>query len=209
VLARLWNPDSGSVFINGVDINCLDLGKWRQQLSFVRQRPYIFSSSIATNISMAPIESEAEARLVEQSARSASLGPDLSALPDGMDTTVGERGIMLSGGQRQRVSLARGLHRDYSLLLLDDVISAVDHETERRLIETIRAAAKATESDEHSQPTTIIVSHRISALAYADKILVLDNGKLIASGDHQTLSAIEGPYRDALLHQKGVDNGEA
>ena len=208
VLSRLWNPESGSVFINGVDINSIDLYKWRQQLAYVRQRPYLFSRSIAENISMAPLTSETEAQLVETSAKSASLWTDLCALPDGIETTVGERGIMLSGGQRQRVSLARGLHRSYDLLLLDDVISAVDHETERRLINTIRATGSSDDSKTQTRPTTIIVSHRISALAHADMILVLDNGKLIATGDHQTLSVLEGPYREALLHQSGKENSE-
>jgi ATP-binding cassette, subfamily B, multidrug efflux pump len=208
VLSRLWNPDDGTVLINGVDINHIDLYKWRKQLSYVRQRPYLFSRSIAENISMAPITNDDEAKLVESSAKSASLGPDLCVLHDGIDTTVGERGIMLSGGQRQRVSLARGLHRSYDLLLLDDVISAVDHETERHLIKTIRAASTSTGSKSQTQPTTIIVSHRISALAHADQILVLDNGRLVATGDHETLSTIEGPYREALLHQQGRSDSE-
>jgi len=209
LLSRLWNPPSGTVFVNGDDITNLDLYKWREQLSYVRQRPYLFSRSIAENISMAPILDSEEADLVEGAARRASLWSDLCALPEGIETTVGERGIMLSGGQRQRVSLARGLHRSYDLLLLDDVISAVDHETERRLIETIRAAGTSEGSSSRTQPTTIIVSHRISALAHADKILVLDNGRLVAVGDHETLANTPGPYREALLHQKGeVDNEE-
>jgi ATP-binding cassette subfamily B protein len=121
----------------------------------------------------------------------AALDQDLVALPDGLETVVGERGIMLSGGQRQRVALARGLYRGGDLLILDDVLSAVDHSTEAELVETITGLARRPEA-----PTVIIASHRLSALRHCDLILVLDHGRLADVGSHAELVVRPGLYRD-------------
>jgi ATP-binding cassette subfamily B protein len=107
---------------------------------------------------------------------------------------------MLSGGQRQRVALARGLYRDFDLLLLDDVLSAVDHDTEQRLIAALQARSQAVREG-RGRPTTLLVSHRVSAMRHADRILVLDAGRLVDSGSHQELVSRGGPYRDAWLYQ--------
>lgn len=194
LLARLYNPPEGTVLIDGVDVRTLDLDAWRQRLAVVPQRPFLFSDSIASNISLS---NQPDMAKVQAAASLASLDPDLEALPDGLMTTVGQRGIMLSGGQRQRVALARGLFRRADLILLDDVLSAVDHENEARLVATLAGL-----SQEGPKPTTFIVSNRISAFRYADIILVFEDGRLTAKGDHDTLSRQPGVYRESWLVQR-------
>lgn len=136
---------------------------------------------------------------LESVLRSASLVDDIGQLPDGLDTIVGERGVMLSGGQRQRTALARALYRQPSILLLDDVLSAVDQRTEARLVEAIRGLGEHTESG--PTPTTVIVSHRTSVLEHADEILVLEAGAVVERGTHAELIKRNGFYADAHRHQ--------
>jgi ATP-binding cassette subfamily B multidrug efflux pump len=131
---------------------------------------------------------------------SACLEPDLDALPHGLDTIVGERGVMLSGGQRQRTALARALYREPKLLLLDDVLSAVDQATESKLVSAIRSLTAA--EGDTKPPTTVIVSHRTSVLEHADEILVFDHGAVVERGTHAELIARDGPYAAAHEHQR-------
>jgi ATP-binding cassette subfamily B protein len=126
----------------------------------------------------------------------AALESDLEALPDGLETVVGERGIMLSGGQRQRVALARGLYRRGDLLILDDVLSSVDHQTEAQLVETVASLTRRP-----GAPTVLIASHRLSALRHCDCVLVLEGGRLVDTGTHAELVERPGPYRDTWLVQ--------
>ena len=121
---------------------------------------------------------------------------DLPALPNGLDTVVGERGIMLSGGQRQRVALARGLYQGGEVILLDDVLSAVDHENEQRLVKSLSSF------NERAQPSCVIVSNSISAFRHANQIIVLDQGTVVQRGTHKELIQQDGVYREAYLAQK-------
>ncbi|MFT4980141.1 MAG: ATP-binding cassette subfamily B multidrug efflux pump [Myxococcota bacterium] len=194
LLSRLYNPPEGSVLIDGTDIRTLELDTWRKRLAVVPQRPFLFSDSIAANVSLSDAPN---LEAVGRAASLASLDQDLASLPDGLQTVVGQRGIMLSGGQRQRVALARGLFRDADLVLLDDVLSAVDHDNEARLVATLAGL-----SGTGRTPTTLIVSNRISAFRYASVILVLDEGQLVATGDHATLTQQPGIYRDSWLVQR-------
>jgi ATP-binding cassette subfamily B multidrug efflux pump len=145
-----------------------------------------------------------DARLA-QVVDAACLAPDIAALPEGLDTIVGERGVMLSGGQRQRAALARALYRQPKLLLLDDVLSAVDQATEVKLVSAIRNLG----GGEASPPTTVIVSHRTSVLEHADEIVVLDRGEIIERGTHAELLALAGAYAAAHEHQREQARAEA
>ncbi|MEL6344875.1 MAG: ABC transporter ATP-binding protein [Myxococcota bacterium] len=200
LLSRLYNPPEGTIFVDGVDIRDLDLDTWRKRMAAVPQRPFLFSDSIASNISLSNAPDMARVR---DAASLASLDQDLDAFPDGLETMVGQRGIMLSGGQRQRVALARGLFRNADLILLDDVLSAVDHDNEARLVATLAGL-----SGDGPQPTTFIVSNRISAFRYATMILVFEDGALTARGDHETLSQMPGVYRDSWLVQREEQDEE-
>lgn len=194
-LARLFNPPRGTVFLDGVDILDIDLDDWRRKLAYVPQRAFLFSESLKENVLLGAPEDGRLERVLEL----AAMDDDIEALPAGQDTLVGESGLMLSGGQRQRTALARGLVREHVVLVLDDVLSAVDHETERQLIEAIREAGVS--------PTTLIVSHRISALQHADLIVVLRDGHLVQKGTHGDLIEQEGLYRTTWERQQ--EGGEA
>ncbi len=194
VLARLYNPPAGTVFVDGHDLRSLDLDAWRERLAMVPQRPFLFSDNIAANVSL---DASPDPARVDEAVALAALRPDLAALPRGLETVVGERGILLSGGQRQRVALARALYRRPDVVLLDDVLSAVDHETEATLVDALRGVSRR----EHP-PTTLIASHRLSALRHADLILVFDQGRIVDRGRHADLIAREGPYRDAWELQR-------
>ena len=191
VLARLRNPPAGTVWIGGTDITSLDLDEYRRHLVVVPQVAFLFSETIRENVGLG-----VGAVRVDEAVGAASLTPDLAALPEGMNTVVGERGIVLSGGQRQRVALARGLARDGEIVLLDDVLSAVDHTTEQELIRTLRARFGR-------GATTFLVSHRMSALEHCDRILVLDEGRVTDVGTHAELLQRPGVYQEAWRAQTG------
>jgi len=199
LLSRLFTPPRGSVMVgegeDQVDLVALDLEAWRARLAVAPQRPFLFSDTIRDNVGLDEAPPEAS---VQRAVSRAALEPDLAALTGGLETVVGERGIMLSGGQRQRVALARALYReDADVVLLDDVLSAVDHETERELVEALSGVRGTA-----GRPTTFIVSHRLSAIRHADTILVLEGGRLIDQGDHDALRARPGPYREAHIAQQ-------
>ncbi|MEC8425282.1 MAG: ABC transporter ATP-binding protein, partial [Myxococcota bacterium] len=199
LLARLFTPPAGSILVgqgdDQVDLVMLDLDAWRERLAVAPQRPFLFSDSIRDNVGLADAATDAQ---IDRAVRQAALGPDLASLAEGLDTVVGERGIMLSGGQRQRVALARALFREQSdVVLLDDVLSAVDHETERALVGALSHVRTGS-----GRPTIFIVSHRLSAIRHADTILVLDDGRLVDQGGHEHLLDRPGPYREAWLAQQ-------
>lgn len=194
ILARQYNPPPGTVLVDGADITTLDLDSWRERLAMASQRAFLFSDSVAFNVAMAE---DAPLDRVRHAAGLAALGQDLETLPDGLETVVGERGIMLSGGQRQRLALARALYRDVDVLMLDDVLSAVDHETETALVESLVGLARRPEA-----PTVFISSHRLSALRHCDLILVLDRGRLVDTGTHDELARRPGLYRQTWLAQQ-------
>ncbi len=201
LLSRQYNSEQGMIFIDGIDICTLDLFEWRKELSYVPQQPFLFSDSIENNITMTDTENDER---VSEVIALASLQQDIDALPQGLKTVVGERGIMLSGGQRQRVALARGLYRLGGLILLDDVLSAVDHENESRLVQTLK---DLTRSEQKS--SCIIVSNRISAFRHADRVLVFEEGKIIDQGTHSELIGRAGIYRDAWEVQKDQETSSA
>ncbi len=194
VLARVYDPPPGTVRLGGVDVRDVPTADYWREVALVPQDAFLFSLSLRENIGLsAPLGGIDDAR-VAAAAEDAALTDDLAALPEGLETRVGERGIMLSGGQRQRTALARAFYRDARVLLLDDVMSAVDHATEKRLIDAVyRRAAGA---------TLVIVSHRVSVLARADRILVLEDGRVVDEGTHDELVRRDGPYARAWTLQQ-------
>lgn len=210
LLARVQRPPEGSVFVDGHDIMHVPLGRLREAMAVVPQSPFLFSTTLRENISLSganpylakkskSVEGPEDPRLREV-IEAACLLDDIEQLPEGLDTVVGERGVMLSGGQRQRAALARALYRARPILLLDDILSAVDQGTEVRMVQAIR---NIKEELEGRTPTTIIVSHRTSVLEHADEILVLEHGRVIARGTHAELVAAGGDYAETHAHQAG------
>jgi ATP-binding cassette subfamily B multidrug efflux pump len=180
LLLRQWTPQSGHIHWGGVALADYTLEALRAGIAWVPQEPILFSASVAENIALArPNASRAE---VEEAARLAALHEDISRLPQGYDTPVGERGVTLSGGQRQRVAIARALLTDAPLLLLDDALSAVDSATEHRILAHLR--------EQRRGRTVVIVSHRLSAVMDADAIAVLRQGQLTELGTHEELLAL-------------------
>jgi len=215
LLARVHTPPPGTVLLDGHDATRLDVHTLRESMAVVPQSPFLFSTTLRENVRLsaanpwsdqpagagkgdAPDDAADDPRLREVLA-AASLEEDVRQLPEGLLTVVGERGVMLSGGQRQRASLARALYRARPVLLLDDVLSAVDQGTEARLVQAIRNLRGGTLT-EHP-PTTVIVSHRTSVLEHADEILVLDHGRVIERGTHAELVARGGLYAQTHEHQ--------
>lgn len=201
LLARVYEPPEGSVRLDGVDVRALPIRDYWQDVAYVPQEPHLFSQSIRENIAISTPADDVDPAAVDSAVVDAALAPDLEALPEGLETRVGERGITLSGGQRQRVSLARAFYRDFQLLLLDDVMSAVDHATEKHLIDSVYRRNRGC--------TTVIVSHRISVLSRADRIIVLDEGRLVESGTHEQLLTGTGPYAHAWKLQQAAEALEA
>ena len=192
LLNRYLTPPPGSVLLGGVDVRDLSLARLRRHLVTVSQEPFLFSATLRDNVTFGAADSADEAAVLT-ALRAAAMSADLGRFPAGLDTIAGERGINLSGGQKQRISLARALLKPCDLLILDDVMSAVDHETERLLIERLYALRQAR--------SLLIVSHRISVLERADRILVLDHGRAVALAPHAELIRRPGLYRDAYRLQ--------
>jgi ATP-binding cassette subfamily B protein/ATP-binding cassette subfamily C protein/ATP-binding cassette subfamily B multidrug efflux pump len=192
LLLRHHAPQAGRLAWNGVDLRDYALGTLRGAIAWVPQEAFLFSASVAENIALS--RPGATRDQVQQAARLASVHEDILRLPQGYDTPVGERGVTLSGGQRQRVAIARALLADAPLLLLDDALSAVDTDTESRILRHLREARQGR--------TVIIVSHRLSAVADADHTLVLREGHVVEQGDHASLLAHDGWYARQWRYQQ-------
>ncbi len=184
LIPRLYDPISGQVLVDGVDIRQLRLEDLRTWISFAPQEPFLFAGTIRENIMFE--NGKADATSLAEAVEAASLHETIMDFPAGFDTVVGERGVILSGGQKQRVALARSFLKDSPVLLLDDPISQVDMETGAKIVEAIREMARGR--------TTIIVSHRLSALTFADTIIILEEGRIVASGTHRDLMATNSYY---------------
>src|SRR5438876_8744395 len=191
LLPRLFDVDAGVILLDGRDVRTLPLGWLRCQVGLVPQDPFLFSRSVRDNVAFA-LEADGDGR-VDQAVRMASLGRDVAEFPHGLDTIVGERGVTLSGGQKQRVALARVLAAAPRVLVLDDALSSVDAETERTILDQLRGFFR--------ERTTILVAHRLTTVKEADLICVLDGGRVVELGDHESLLARGGVYADLFRQQ--------
>jgi ATP-binding cassette subfamily B protein len=191
LVPRFYDPDHGSVYLDGVDVRELDLDLLRRETAVVFQETFLFSHTVAANIAFG--HPEASRAQIERAARLASAHDFIERLPQGYETVLGELATSLSGGQRQRLAIARALLTEPRILLLDDPTAALDSETSQEILVSLRAAAVGR--------TTFIVTHRPALLQQADRILVLAGGKIVQQGTHLELCTRAGPYRDALhLH---------
>jgi ATP-binding cassette subfamily B protein len=191
-LLRLTEVERGQVFVGGHDVVELDLAALRRTFGYVSQSHTLFSKTLAENVAFG--DSTASVERIMQALTEASFERDLAALPEGLSTPVGERGIMLSGGQKQRASIARALLIEPSILVLDDALSSVDTETEQRILGHLRRV--------RSGRTTIIVAHRVTAVQHADEIVVLEQGRVVERGSHKRLCAASGVYARMARRQE-------
>lgn len=184
LILRFWDPETGKVTVDGYDLRDLARADFRRAIALVPQDPVIFAASARENIRFG--RPDASDREVEDAARAAHAHEFLAALPEGYDTYVGERGVMLSGGQKQRIAIARAILRDAPILLLDEATSALDAASEREVQAAVEKLAVGR--------TTIIVAHRLATVKKADRIVVFDEGRIVAQGTHDALVAEGGLY---------------
>ncbi len=198
LLARLFDVERGSVLLDGHDVRTLPLGWLRQVVGLVPQDPFLFSGTIRHNVAFAlPANgSDGTAERVAWAVGAAGLTRDLADMPAGLETVVGERGVTLSGGQKQRVALARVLAAAPRVVVLDDALSSVDAATEREMLDGMRSFFR--------ERTTILVAHRVSTVKEADLIIVLDGGRVVEVGDHDTLLA-RGQVYPELFRQEALE----
>jgi ATP-binding cassette subfamily B protein len=207
LIARLYEPSEGVVLLGGVPAERWPRAAYRRCFGIVPQETFLFSQTIGENIVFGFDEGESALSTdgagldAGEAARRAGLGPDIGQFPQGIDTILGERGITLSGGQKQRTSLARALALERPILLLDDAFASVDTVTEERILGSLFAL-------EH-RPSILLATHRRSALLRVDRVVVLDDGQIVASGTHAELIARGGLYADLYHHEEMVEELEA
>lgn len=192
LITRTYDINKGSLLLDGKPIHNLNLDTIRSSIGYVPQDVFLFSDSISSNISFGIDSDENLEKRVHTAAKQADIFDNILEFPFGFQTKVGERGITLSGGQKQRISIARAIIRDPQILIFDDCLSAVDTETEEKILAHLKDLMKG--------KTTVIISHRVSSVKHADQIIVLDKGTVIERGAHQELLKRDGAY--ASLYQK-------
>jgi ATP-binding cassette subfamily B protein len=198
LLLRIWDVDTGSVRIDGVDVKSWDLKTLRGSFAYVPQDAFLFSSSIADNIAFA--KPDATRDEIEKAAELVQIKKEVDEFQKKFDTIIGERGVTLSGGQKQRVAIARAMLQETPLMILDDPLSAVDTNTEEAILTAIKPKLE--------NRTVIIMAHRVSALRHCQRIIVLDDGKVVEDGSQEELIAQKGYFAKLVEQQKLVSQME-
>lgn len=196
LLPRFYDYSEGEILLDGRELRSFSRHTLRDKIGIVQQEPFLFSMTVAENIAYS-VDREVSREEIEAAARAAAVHDSIMSFPGGYDTVVGEKGVSLSGGQRQRISIARTLLKDPCLLILDDSTSAVDADTEQRIREALDHLTAGR--------TTFIIAHRIQTLMQADRILVLDGGRIVQQGSHEELIAREGFYREVFHMQTRME----
>ena len=192
IISRLYDPSEGSIKLDGVDMKEYTLDQIRENIGYIPQNAFLFSESIEDNIRFGA--QKIELKDIKEASKKAAVHQNIISFKDSYDTLLGERGVTLSGGQIQRISIARALIKNSKILLLDDCLSAVDTDTEEEILKNLKNVS--------TKKTTVIVSHRISSLKHADKIIVLENGKIIQQGKHSDLIESKGYYKELFDKQQ-------
>jgi ATP-binding cassette subfamily B protein len=198
LIPRFYDPDDGAVRIDGTDVREFDLHEIREEIGIVEQNPYLFSGTVRENIAYgnrALLDSENPSGRIVEAAKAAEAHEFITDLPAGYDTQIGERGVKLSGGQRQRVAIARALLNDPAIIVLDEATSDVDTETEELIQESL---ARLTEDR-----TAFVIAHRLSTIEDADRIVVMDEGRISEQGSHDELLSADDAYADLWRSQSG------
>jgi ATP-binding cassette subfamily B protein len=198
LINRTYDARAGVVSIDGIDVRTWNLDSLRSQISTIEQDIFLFSRSIADNIAFG-VPGVADRAAIEAAARQAQAHEFIMALPEGYDTVIGERGVTLSGGQRQRIAIARAFLSDPRILILDDSTSAIDSATEDEIQQAMRQIMRGR--------TTVLITHRVSQIRWADRILVLKNGELIAQGTHDELISQSAAYRRIFVRLEEPEQG--
>jgi ATP-binding cassette subfamily B protein len=202
LVPRFYDPDGGSVLVGGMNIRELDPEELRRNVGIVPQETFLFSETVRDNITFGNPDARVEE--VERAAKTAGIHDQILAFPEGYDTMVGEWGITLSGGQKQRVAIARALVKDPKILILDDATSSVDAETEKSIQEALRGTLR-----ESSGRTTFIVAHRLSTILLADRIVVLERGRVVETGTHEELLHERGRYHALYGEERREERASA
>ena len=200
LISRMYDVTDGEIFIDGENIKHYNLTSLRSQIGYVPQDVFLFSDTIYNNIAFGTTDVNEER--IKDAARQADVYNNIMDFPNGFNTRLGERGITLSGGQKQRVSIARAISRDPKILILDDALSAVDTKTENTILNSLKGIMK--------NRTSLIISHRVSSAKLADKILVLDEGRVVEKGTHDELMKANGTYKELyekqMLAEESLEN---
>jgi ATP-binding cassette subfamily B protein len=196
LLLRFYDPDRGAIRLDGVDLRDLRRESFLDQVAVVTQEPFLFDTTIRENILYG--RPDADEAAFTAAARTAHVDEFVDQLPDGYDSEVGESGLLLSGGQRQRITIARAILKDPSILVFDEATSSLDAKTERIVQDALDAL--------QGRRTVFVIAHRLSTVRRADRILVLERGRIVQQGTHDELAATTGLYRELVTLQAERDS---
>ncbi|MDA9778147.1 ABC transporter ATP-binding protein/permease [Rubripirellula sp.] len=191
LIARFYDPDSGGIFLDGYDLRNINLKSYRKLLGIVEQDVFLFDGTLADNIGYA--RRDATSEKITHAAKMAAADEFISRLPNGYDSRIGERGVKLSGGQRQRIAIARAICADPKILILDEATSNLDSESEQLIQNSLKTLLQ--------NRTSFVIAHRLSTIQQADRIIVLDEGQIVETGNHQTLMQEKGYYSEMIRRQ--------